>query len=435
MTNENNVWKESGDRYYPDSASQNVMKLSPGIYRFVQTPVGWYLERTAKKYTFQYKIYGTNDTIIKRVEAAWKNLNCSFGILLNGLKGTGKTITAQMIVNWAIDHDIVVLNVKDPVPLADIVERISQPLLVMFDEFEKTHDEKLDPECQQKLLSTLDGLSRNEHKRIYLFTTNDKTINVNFIDRPSRIRYSWEFGRLGVDVIEMLLEDMLNPELSSLKGDIIAYLNSRDVLTIDVAKTVITECNVFKEAPDKFASFLNLTEKAPGPMKISIVRNDGTVFDVHSLFKSRQMQQFMQYMTETGRERFIDTHVRKHTWYQIVNDDHEQIIVYGPTDKNDEWICELQVPAHRTWAGNKLANMAYSSLWMDEKPTDWIVPTWAKKTESGEELTDEEENDRSHWLDMQSVYGGRKRARVKVRITPNEETYKYDYHSMMKYAF
>lgn len=431
MSNTSSIWQMTADGYWPSPTALNADKLPAVIYRFVATQRGWYLEKTHDKFVFPYKVYGTNTEIIERVQRAWRMIDSGFGILLNGLKGTGKTITAQMIVNWAISNDIVILNVQEPIPLADVLMKIKQPVLVLFDEFEKTHDERLHPECQQKMLSVLDGLSRSEHKRLFLFTTNTRKVNENFVDRPSRIRYSWEFGRLSAEVIEMLLDDMLDKSLTHMRNDIISYLNTREVLTIDVAKTVIIECNVFKEVPNKFKQFLNLTEKEPGPMLIELLDEQGNVKSLYESYRMHRAADFMSYMSPMGRKRFVETFTQKNHVFSVCDDMQHYISVIGPTDKDNEWICHAQVPKYKTWIGTKLSLRLGDNLWLDEKPENWTIPTWALKIEEGKELTDDEDDLYRIWLDRGRVYGTEKSKPVKLRFTPKEESYTYNYRSLL----
>lgn len=420
MTNLNNVWKQSGDQFWPGTTATNVKALTPGIYRYVQTMQGWYLERTANRYTFPYKVYGTNDAIIDRVKTAWKKLDSNFGILLNGLKGTGKTITAQQIVNWAIDEGLIVLNVQGPIPLAEIMERIEQPMLVLFDEFEKTHDENREPGCQQHLLSAIDGLSRNEHKKIFLFTTNMKKMNDNFIDRPSRIRYSWEFDRVSEDIIEMLMADMLDPELVAYKQDIMMYLNSRAVLTIDVVKTIITECNTFKETPEQFKSFMNISEKGATSFRVEIIDDMGNASDLSVYFRTPSSARLQHLLTKSGKNEFLRNFESHNGSERFRGSMGQEIELLYPLDQQGEWIAHVQVltTTHKSWIGQKLSLKAASYLWLDEKPANWEIPAWSKKMEAGEKLTDEEENDYYDWESSYSVHGNyENRKKVKIKIT------------------
>ncbi len=426
-----NIWQQDGESYFPSSSFSTVKALPPAIYKYNQTMTGWFLSKTAPHYTFPYKIYGVNDQIVNRVKSAWKGLPSNFGVLLNGLKGTGKTITAQQIVNWAINENIMVLNVPSPIPLAAVMEKVNQDMLILFDEFEKTHNEQDNPGAQQQLLSAIDGLSKNDYRRMFLFTTNSKKVNENLVDRPSRIRYCWEFTRVSSDLVDMLLNDMLDKSLSHLRSDIVKYLNGRDVLTIDVVKTVITECNIFRESPDDFKSFMNLTEKEPGAFKIELVNEFGLGTEISSYFKSDSGAWLLSIMTKSGIEDFIKKYCASGKTATIHSSLGQTIQIVGPTDKHNEWICTVQLPVYKTWIGPKLQAMAYERhLWLDDKPKDWKYPEWAKKIEKGESLSDDEDTLLNDWLDSYSVYGQPTHAKVRVRFTVDENPFVYNHNSI-----
>lgn len=422
----NNVWQHTGDSYYPSNTAAQAKSLPPAIYRFVQTQTGWFLEKTSDRYTFPYKIYGTSDKITNRIKAAWSKLPSNFGILLNGLKGTGKTITAQQIVNWAIDSGIAVLNVSQPIPLADIMTHIEQPLLVLFDEFEKTHDETRSAGCQQELLTAIDGVARNEYRRMFLFTTNTKKVNENFIDRPSRIRYCWEFGRMGPDLIEMVIDDLLDKSLAHFKAGIIGYLNSREVLTMDVVKTVITECNIFREPPADFAEVMNLTEKEPAGYTLEIVESDGRTTELCEHFKTSNGPWLQSVLSKSGQKMFIDQYCQNNRTQLLANSSGLHIDMLGPTDKENEWICYVQVPTYKTWLGPKLCREVADYLWLDEQPIGWRTPEWGRKFESGVEMTEAESDAYDAWSRVDSVFGGKPK-KVRLRFKINEAAYVYKF--------
>ena len=427
----NNVWQQKGDSYWPSNTALDVRKIPPGIYSYGATPNGqWFLELTTSRYVFPYKIYGAHDRIIDRVKRAWKSLPSNLGVLLNGLKGTGKTITAQQIVNWAIDEGLVVLNAQSPVPLAMIMEHVEQPMLVLFDEFEKTHAEDKYPGSQQQLLSAIDGLSKNEHRRLFLFTTNTKKVDENLVDRPSRIRYGWEFGRLSSDLIEMLLDDMLDKELARLRPEILTYLNTRAVLTIDVVKAVIFECNTFREGPEAFKSILNLSEKEPGGFKVEIIDELGMTVEVAPWFKTQQGAWLLSMMSKHGRQTFIETFCRHDTTQMIHSTMGQTITVIGPTDRDDEWICNVQLPVFKTWISGKLEREAGRFLWLDEQPKGWKVPEWARKVEAGTSLSEVENDAYDSWMNSGHVYGGNRTLKVRVRFTLDNSSYTYDHRAM-----
>lgn len=422
----NNIWQQRADTFWPGSTALQTKKIPPGIYRYEMTDNGWYLAKTSDRYIFPYKIYGVNESILSRIKRAWQGLSGNFGVLLNGLKGTGKTVTAQQIVNWAIDEGIMVLNVHSPIPLATVMAQIEQPMLVLFDEFEKTHDETAFPGAQQELLSAIDGLSRNEFRRLFLFTTNVKKVNDNLIDRPSRIRYNWEFGRVNNELIEMLIADILKPKLMHLKHDIFQYLNSRAVLTIDVVKTVINECNTFEESPEAFKTIMNLSEKTPGAFKVEIIDDLGITVEVSSWFKTNFGSWLISIMTKAGQQDFIERYVSSGSTQTINSPMGQAIEILGPTEKENEWICYVQMPNFKTWVGPKLEKESHDFLWLDEKPENWKIPEWARKIERSEKLTSHEENEMGDWIESDNVFGGTKRKKVRVRFTLDDSPFSYD---------
>jgi hypothetical protein len=256
----NSVWAQRGDKFHPSTIADNVPNLPAGIYRYVETVQGWYLEKYENRFQFPYKIYGTNNNIVNRSIQAWHGIDGNVGILLNGLKGTGKSVTAQIIANKMIDLGLPVLIVDKPLDIGMILSSIKQDCVVFWDEFEKTHAR---PEHQQLILSAIDGVNRGPWKRMYLLTTNQKNINENFIDRPSRIRYVWDFSNLDKSVIEELIDDTLLPAVRKFKGELMNYLLHRRVLSIDVVKAACQEVNVFKEPPSLFEGIMNLNKKIP----------------------------------------------------------------------------------------------------------------------------------------------------------------------------
>ena len=422
----NNIWQEKSETYHPANIAAMTKVIPPGIYQYMETMQGWFLEKTSSRYTFPYKIYGAHNDIIYRVATAWGGLESNVGVLLNGIKGTGKTITAQMIVNWAIDHGIMVLNVPSPVPLATIMSHVEQPMLVLFDEFEKTHAKEVHPMAQQNLLSAIDGLSRNEYRRMFLFTTNNRVVNENLVDRPSRIRYCWEFSRISDELIEMILNDLLDPELAELRPEILRYFSSREVLTIDVIKTVIIECNLFREGPEAFKSFMNLSEKEPGGFRLEIVDGDtvsvaSDYFRVSSIsgVTGNPSSYLSGLLTKYGRESFVQTVCSANTTRAVYGHNGQRIELISPTEKPDEWICYIMVPTYTTWVGNKLTNVLNSWLWLDQKPAGWKMPEWARKEMKSEDLTDEEENEKGTHVANYSVFGTSTKQAVVIRITPD----------------
>ena len=421
------VWQEVANTFRPGTTAAQRGILPPGLYQFDQNDHGWWLTRTNPRFEFPYKVYGTHKPIVSRVTTAWARLAGNLGVLLNGVKGTGKTVTAQMLANWAVDEGYPVLVVGRPIPLKEVMESVVQPLVVIFDEFEKTHSAKdaaegSDGSQQQQLLTAIDGMSRSEHRRLFIFTTNSRKIDENFIDRPSRIRYHWEFGRLTDDVIDELMADLLDPSLRHLSSAVSVYLATRAVLSIDVVKTVLNEVNTFREAPEAFAAILNLTEQDAHGYIVEVLDTAGKVTKTLAEHFTPHGPLMRTMLTRGGRAEAIDLIRRQNGW--SFYDSVLSFNVMQETKDLNVWACHVQVSAWDTWVKRfkKVEeSMPNSRLWVDAKPDGWEIPRWAKLIQDGMPLSDKDEADKDEWEESGTVYGGTEKQLVLLRITPNFE--------------
>lgn len=148
-----------------------------------------------------------------------------------------------------------VLLINAPYPgLADFISKIGCPVTLMFDEFEKnfnTH-EKEDIE----LLSLMDGVFNSPYRRVFLLTTNRLYVNENLLGRPSRIRYRKSFGNLSPEVVKEYLDDnLLHKEFA---GDIIEFIDTLSISTIDILKSIVEEVNIHKTPVSSFKGFFNV---------------------------------------------------------------------------------------------------------------------------------------------------------------------------------
>lgn len=184
----------------------------------------------------------------------FENTTSNLGILFNGVKGTGKTITAKIIANKT---KLPVILINAPYPgLADFISKINSPCVLFFDEFEKNFN--TDKGHDLELLSIMDGVFNSPYRRVFLLTTNKLYINENFIGRPSRIRYKKSFGNLSTDVIMEYLNDCL--EDKSRVQEVLSFIDSLAISTIDILKSVVEELNIHKCSINDFKSFINVEQ-------------------------------------------------------------------------------------------------------------------------------------------------------------------------------
>lgn len=420
----NNEWARQGTYFQNRSRADKYSKLPPGIYEFVMTPTGWFLNCTGSEFTFTFKIYDAAKHIMDRITKFWNNNPGNLGILMNGLRGAGKTLTAQLLANKLIEEQkLPVLVVRTPVPLDVILGVLHQEVLVIFDEFEKTHDE----EAQLALLSVIDGMSRSEHRRMFVFTTNTTSINENFVDRPSRIHYQFQFNRVADEVIEGLIDDSLPTHLHKFKGEIISFLSTRAICTIDIVKAVIAEVKTFEESPLTFEGLLNVQKGEPPAFKVSIVNQETNEVEnewmdrfkpTNSNYASLLMgsKQSLEDQLDADGEVCLEINHRDYNG-------HYTICLLEKAEEAGMWYANLRVPKagtpYDTMYG--LGGDGYQ-FWLDEKPPGWQLPV----SSFYDATPDEKLKVREFWnqsVNSSSVYGTGKRAIFKILVEENRTKY------------
>jgi SpoVK/Ycf46/Vps4 family AAA+-type ATPase len=210
-----------------------------------------FLEEFAETFEFNFKIYGLESKFISHVMDTFHRTTNNLGILLNGVKGTGKTITAKILANRM---ELPVIIVNNPYNgLAEFIAKINGDCILLFDEYEKNFPKE---ESDTDILAIMDGVMNSPYRRIFLLTTNTPTINRNMIGRPSRIRYIKSFNNLSIEVVKEYLEDNLKNK--DYIPSIIEYINTLAISTIDILKAIVEELNIHDLPIDDWKEFFNV---------------------------------------------------------------------------------------------------------------------------------------------------------------------------------
>lgn len=243
-------WHESSNIYSQREVSNYVDTLPVAVYNlgFNQMSSQFYLTRMQDKFEFAYKVYGIESKFINRVIKTYDNTNNNLGILLNGVKGTGKTVTAELLCNQLQQPVIIVGTAYDSIP--EYINSIQQNITLFFDEYEKIYSDH-----DHSILTVMDGVMSNEYRRVFLLTTNNRYINENMLERPSRIRYIKEFKDLSLEVIMEIIDDKLKHV--EFKDDLIKYISSLKIITVDIVKTIVDEVNIHAETTANFKDIIN----------------------------------------------------------------------------------------------------------------------------------------------------------------------------------
>lgn len=211
-----------------------------------------YLEEFADEFHFNFKIYGMENTLINHIMKTYESTKSNLGVLFNGVKGTGKTITAKIIANRT---NLPVILINSPYSgIAEFISKINSPCVLFFDEYEKNF--KKDSDSDSDLLSIMDGVFNSPYRRVFLLTTNNPWINENMMGRPSRIRYKKSFSNLQPEVIKEYLEDNLNNK--DYIPEIIEFMDSLAISTIDILKSIVEELNIHKLPITQWKNFFNV---------------------------------------------------------------------------------------------------------------------------------------------------------------------------------
>ena len=251
-------WIQNGSNYQRVEGNvSNVDTIPRGVYNVGLSMTGWYLEKTADEFIFNYKVYGLQSKFMQHVLTAFENTKGNFGILLNGTKGTGKTVTAKVLAN-KFNLPIIIIKSfgENNTGLIEFLASFNFDCVFFFDEFEKNFSDR-----DSSILQIMDGVYTSEYRRIFLLTTNETKINDNLISRPSRLRYIHEFGNLEPEITREYLNDTLNDK--SRIEDVVDFVDTLQISTIDILKSIVEEINIF--GFDKFMetkSFFNIKTAA-----------------------------------------------------------------------------------------------------------------------------------------------------------------------------
>lgn len=174
------------------------------------------------------------------------------GILLEGTKGSGKTLQAKMLSVALRKISIPTISIGSAFNgegFINFMSSIKQPVMVMIDEFDKLYADK---EQQDGLLTLLDGVGG--YDKLFVLTKNDGYVSEFLRNRPSRIFYSFSYKKLPKSTLDdYLAKNLVN---KSFLNDFDTLYNLSSDLNFDVIQSLVEELNRYPD--DKFTDALNL---------------------------------------------------------------------------------------------------------------------------------------------------------------------------------
>lgn len=238
LIQENNLY------YFKQTSLKEVKSLPKGLYILEDNEI---LKKTEENLNIPNKIYGDTEELVERYLNTFKKIDKNVGVLLTGLKGSGKSVMAKLIGQ----HYPCITVSKYFDNLLSFLDDINQEVVVIFDEFEKTYDTK---EKQNGLLPILDGVFKS--KKLFVLTANTDDLNEFILNRASRIRYHKVFEGLSIELIEKISEDLLDDKENL--EELIELCKVLGEVSTDNLIELINEMNLYNETARESLKHLNI---------------------------------------------------------------------------------------------------------------------------------------------------------------------------------
>lgn len=245
-------------------------QLPAGVYEFYYSESmngpDYGFVRISEQFTIPSNVVHQNEEL-NRVLNTYSSMNKSMGALFSGVGGTGKTLLCKRIANECISvlkMPVIFVTEKNAEHIYLILESLTTPVVFIFDEFEKIypvqkgfHNDKDD--AQNKFLSILDGMELEKH--LFLVTINETNkMNEFLLNRPSRIRYHFNFKTIPIKIVEEIVDKHYLPLVDEYKEELIVLFTDHvGKPTYDVLFEMINECNLYKDkSPFELIQTMNI---------------------------------------------------------------------------------------------------------------------------------------------------------------------------------
>lgn len=250
---------QHGTAFFP-TAEENLVthpRLAAGTYSIAVHPEKGFFFEKVDNLTVPTKRYGNTNKHTERILTTFgQRENQTTGILLSGDKGSGKSMLANNLSVELFKQDIPTIVVNSPFhgeSFNKFLAMLSQPVMMMFDEFEKVYS---DEDHQQALLTLLAG-TYSAYQKLFVFTTNDRyRINKHMLNRPGRIFYHLAYRGMELEaIVEYAKDNLVNQDHLQ---DLMIVAQTIEAFNFDMLKSLIEEMNRFNEPAREAVALMNI---------------------------------------------------------------------------------------------------------------------------------------------------------------------------------
>lgn len=316
---------------------------------------GFYLERN-ENFVQLSKVYGDIPKTVDRIITTFMSRPCNTGAMLNGPKGTGKSMTARLTAKRAIEegYPVIVIqqNFVDTPGYFDFIQSINQACMILFDEYEKIHDK----ESQEQMLSLFDGIYQS--KKLFMLTTNySYRIDDNMTNRPGRMFYNIKYKSIGSDFI---MDYCLDKKVSEDKAKRLCTLAEVfDVFTFDMLQAVVEEMSRYKEDPREAIKLLNVSPEYSNECEyiIKVYHEEKELHDTLSRYNPITEEESVSFWLDAN------DHNKGHAVIDITPEDIQEF-----NDKDNEFIYVLDTKEVTNGMYNELTIKAKKKVYTNYNP-------------------------------------------------------------------
>ena len=266
---------KQGSQYTFADITASYELLPKGVYLMKQDQQGNFYLTQKEDFVMPKKIYGDHSITKRWLKSYNENSEKNMGIILSGIKGSGKTITAQQ---FCIQSGLPVIIINEPFSGQNFIDFLTNPKLgkciIFIDEFEKIYpDNGRDSTNANELLSLMDG--NFPTRLIFLLTVNEFRINEYLVNRLNRIKYRKHYEDLDDSVVSEVIEDLLINKAHT--DSIYQFFDRINMCTFDLLVNIIKEMNLFGEDAISYGKHLNL-------------KSENKYYEVFEIFKGKEYQ-------------------------------------------------------------------------------------------------------------------------------------------------